>query len=115
MFGWLRNLLQRSLSDNKGPFYITDPRSWDTFFVGQSTDAGEQVTAEKMVGVAAVWQAVGMIAGDVSKLPLMFSAAGQGPEEDRNHPASRLIRPDCWRAEHELSSLTVWRRLMIHA
>lgn len=117
MFGWLRNLLQRSLSDNKGPFYITDPRSWDTFFVGQSTDAGEQVTAEKMVGVAAVWQAVGMIAGDVSKLPLgVFRRRGKDREEDRDHPASWIIRPDCWAGpEHELSSLTVWRRLMIHA
>lgn len=115
MLGFLSRLWRRAVGDNKGPYSIHDPKCWEVLGYGSQSDAGETVTAETMLSAPAVWQAVGMISGDVSKLPLeVYRRAGKNREADVNHPARWIIRPDCW-ANPETSALVLWRRLMVHA
>lgn len=115
MFGWIGNLWRRAVGDNKGPYSINDPRGWEIMGLINTSEAGESVTYQSTLSVPAVWQAVGMIAGDVSKLPLeVYRRRGNDREPDKQHPARWIIRPDCW-ANEDLSALLLWRRMMSHA
>lgn len=110
--GWIQRIFDGLFRRN-----IHNPRSWDVILDSNSSDANETVTAATMLGVPAVWQAVGMISGDVSKLPLEVykrSSDGKDRQPYKQHPARWIIRPDCW-ANPELSALLFWRRLMVHA
>ena len=96
MFDWLGNLWRRAVGDNKGPYSINDPRGWEIMGLVQGSDAGESVTYSSTLSVPAIWQAVGMISGDVSKLPLeVYRRRGNDREPDKEHPARWIIRPDC--------------------
>ena len=115
MFGLIGNLWRRAVGDNKGPYSINDPRGWEIMGLINTSEAGESVTYQSTLSVPAVWQAVGMIAGDVSKLPLeVYRRRGNDREPDKQHPARWIIRPDCW-ANEDLSALLLWRRMMSHA
>ena len=118
MFDWLGNLWRRAVGDNKGPYSINDPRGWEIMGLVQGSDAGESVTYSSTLSVPAIWQAVGMISGDVSKLPLeVYRRRGNDREPDKEHPARWIIRPDCWASttQPEISALVLWRRAMVHA
>ena len=94
---------------------INNPRVWDDLLDTCRAESGETVNADSMLSVPAVWQAVGMISGDVSKLPLeVYKRAGKDREPDTAHPARWIIRPDCW-ANPETSALVLWRRAVVHA
>lgn len=115
MLGWLANIWRRATGDNKGPYSLNDPRGWEVLGYSTQSDAGETVNQETLLTVPAVWQAVGMISGDVSKLPLeVYRRNGDDREPDKSHPARWIIRPDCW-ANSETSALILWRRAMVHA
>lgn len=106
---------ERGALENSGPVSLNDPRAWDIFGWEEQSDAGESITAARMLGVGPVWQAVGMISGDVSKLPLeVYRRQGRDREAETSHPARWIIRPDCW-ANPETSGLVLWRRMMVHA
>jgi len=95
---------------------LTDPTAWnEAFGWGSGSDAGESVTAEKSLTCPAVWQAVGMISGDVSKLPLeVFTRNGKDRDADPSHQAYRLISPYSL-ANPETTALILWRRMLVHA
>lgn len=95
---------------------LQDPEAWEELGWIESSDAGESVTAAKMLGCPAVWQAVGMISGDVSKLPLeIYERDGDGRRSAYEHPAWMLVSQAYGRANPETSSLLFWRRLLVHA
>lgn len=103
------------MSQNSGSYGLGDPRVWEVLGLSESSDAGESVTAERMLSCGPVWQAVGMISGDVSKLPLeIYRRSGKDREPDETHAARKLIRPSVW-ANPDVSGLVLWRRLMVHA
>lgn len=95
---------------------INDPDAWRAEgWGGSESDAGESVTAESMLSVPAVWQAVGMISGDCSKIPLeVFRRNGADRDADFEHPAYPYISLT-GRANTETSALMLWRRLLVHA
>jgi HK97 family phage portal protein len=95
---------------------INDPDAWRAEgWMGSESDAGESVTPESMLSVPAVWQAVGMISGDVSKIPLeVFRRDGDDRDQDFEHPAYGLISLSA-RANAETSALMLWRRMLVHA
>lgn len=110
MFDSLRRFLH--LGRRSG---INNPRMWDDLLDTCRAESGETVNADSMLSVPAVWQAVGMISGDVSKLPLeVYKRAGKDREPDTMHPARWIIRPDCW-ANPDTSALVLWRRAVVHA
>jgi HK97 family phage portal protein len=94
---------------------LSDPQAWQDLGWSQTSDAGEPVTSSTMLTVPPVWQAVGMISGDVSRLPLeVYSRSGDDRDTDPKHPSWQLITPYAW-ANPEASALSLWRRLLVHA
>lgn len=95
---------------------INDPDAWRAEgWGGAESDAGETVTPESMLSVPAVWQAVGMISGDCSKIPLeVFRRNGHDRDQDFEHPAYPLISLSA-RANDETSAFMLWRRMLVHA
>lgn len=94
---------------------LNDPEAWDELFGGSSkSDAGIKVTPEKALTLAAVWQAVSMISGDVARLPIDVykRTEDDGREVDKNHPAWWLARKQF---NDELHAFSGWRTLMVHA
>lgn len=95
---------------------LSDPEAWEEMGWNESSEAGESVTAARMLSCPAIWQAVGMISGDVSKLPLeIYARDGDGRRAAYDHPAWPLISQAYGRANDEVSSLVFWRRLLVHA
>jgi HK97 family phage portal protein len=95
---------------------LQDPEAWQTLYEGGDTSAtGIKVNPEKSLCIAAVWQAVSMISGDVARLPLDVyrrSEADDGREVDKMHPAWWLVRrqPNDWQ-----SAVRFWRWTMVVA
>lgn len=92
---------------------LQDPDAWRTHFdSGQMSETNESVNVEKALSLAPVWQAVKMISGDCSKLPLKtfkYRAAGEGKDVDRNHQAWPFVNRD-GKANHQLTALQLWRQ-----
>lgn len=108
---------QRSGSLENPSVSLNDPDAWrETFGLGLDTLAGESVSHLRSLSLSPVWRAVGMISGDVSKLPLEVFRRTQdnGRESDRTHPASLRIRKN-GQANEEVTALKLWRRAMVHA
>jgi HK97 family phage portal protein len=94
---------------------LSDPSAWEDLGWSESSDAGESVTAARALTCPAIWQAVGMISGDVSKLPLeIYQRGSEGRREATDHPAWLLISQAYGRANRELSALVFWRRFLLH-
>jgi HK97 family phage portal protein len=94
---------------------LSDYQAWADLGWVTTSDAGEAVNKETMLSVPAVWQAVGMISGDCSRLPLdVYALDGEDREVDYRHTAARLITLTSW-ANPEVSALCFWRRLLVHA
>lgn len=76
--------------------------------------SGVHVTHRTATNLAAVWQAVTQISGDMAKMPLeLYSRDGSGSQGPAiNHPAY-------YRAKHqpndEMTAVKFWRRVMQHA
>ncbi|QDV56506.1 phage portal protein [Rosistilla oblonga] len=103
-------------------YHSTEQRSaagggagWDVFATGDTSDAGETVTATKALGYAPVYQAVSRISGDVAKLPLgIYKRVKGGKELQRNHAVFPIIQL-MGRANPSVSAFKFWRRLMAQA
>lgn len=113
VFGNLWGKLRRSLENPNLP--LNDPSAWEEagFFEGKS-DAGVKVSKRSALGLAAVWQAVDLISGDVAKLPLEVfrRVEDDGREADTAHPAYRLVRRE---PNREMDHFFFWRLVMVHA
>jgi len=94
---------------------LQDPDAWEEAGWTTGTESGESVGVDKALTYSPVWQAVGMISGDVSKLPLdVFKRDGEERSVDRSHPAYPLINL-LGKANDEVTSLSLWRRFLVHA
>lgn len=94
---------------------LQDPDAWEKLFgSGSKSDAGIKVTPEKALTLAAFWQAVSMISGDIARLPLDVYRRqdDDGREVDKAHPAWWLVRK---RTNDEMHAFRFWRTLMVHA
>lgn len=112
MLRFVRNIL-RSLENPR--LSLRDPSTWDEAIGGYTSDTGIKITPEKMLGIAAVWQSVSMISGDVARLPLVIYRRDESDEDGRqsakDHPAYRLLRK---RPNREQSAFRMWRTALVH-
>ena len=94
---------------------LKDPATWDAVLSGYESATGLKISAEKMLGIPAVWQAVTMISGDVAKLPLAPYRRDVDNEAlrqiDRQHAAYRLVRR---RPNREQSAFRMWQTALVH-
>lgn len=95
-------------------FNLNDPAAWDAFDAGPPSASGVQVTHDSAMQLAAVWQAVSMMSGDVGKLPLECYRIGADglKTPDETHPSYSLVR---WDANDETPSFQFWRTMMVNA
>ena len=107
--GWIDGILTRNRI-----LTLTDRTAWDELGLTHTSAAGESVTKEKALGYGPVNQAVRMISGDVSRLPLNVYRRidEQDRKIDRAHPAHARIKKH-GRANRQLSTLKLWRRFMV--
>ena len=95
---------------------LGSPLVWNEVFGDASTEAGEAVSPRRALSYSPVWQAVNLISGDVSKLPLNVykrrpDLGERGREIDTLHPAHKLIRH---KANPAMAAYKFWRRMMTH-
>jgi HK97 family phage portal protein len=83
------------------------------FDIGARTDAGVSVTEANVLGYAAVWQAVTLIAGDVGSLPLIFykKLPSGGKERYTSHPLYYMLHDS---PNPEMSSMVFRETLQAH-
>jgi HK97 family phage portal protein len=94
---------------------LNDPDAWEELGWASQSASGESVTPASMLSVGAVWQAVGMIAGEASKIPAhAYRRDGENRQRDSRHPADELLSL-YGRANAELSTLLLLRRWYTHA
>lgn len=77
----------------------------------QST-SGVRVSPQRAMRLAAFWQAVFLLSGDIAKLPLeVFARHGADRAPDESHPAQRLVR---WQANDEQTAFEFWLDFVAH-
>ena len=100
-----------NMSMESPSFDINSPEAWDVLGAGRSV-SNEYVTGTSAMRVAAFFQAVWMISGDVGKLPLnLYRRVNDDSREiEVGHHAHRVasIAPNKW-----MSPLRFWRRMMV--
>jgi HK97 family phage portal protein len=92
---------------------FNDPEILEVLTSGMRSLTGESITPEKMLSVAAVWQAVTLISGDIAKLPLDLYKRGEDGEREKQtgNPLHRLVSR---RPSDEMNSFTFWRTAIVH-
>lgn len=101
---------QRTTPENPS-FNLNDPAAWDALDASPSA-AGVPVTHDSVMKVAAVWQGVSMISGDIAKLHLGVFKDIDCIEPDTTHPAYNIVR---WDWNDEVIAFHGWRTMVIHA
>lgn len=77
-----------------------------------ATSAGVTVTPQKAMKLAAFWQAVNLISGDIAKLPLeVFGRDGKDRQVDQYHPAQWIVR---WQANEDQTAFDFWQDFLCH-
>lgn len=99
---------------NNPAMSLNDPRTWDELLAGSVSEAGIAVTHKGSLGIAAVWQCVLIISGDVAMLPLnRYKRLPSGNREiERRHRTQRLVTRQ---PNKDMSAFELWRRAMVHA
>lgn len=96
-------------------FNLNDPEAVNGLFDGGVTsDSGQKVTPTKTLTIAAVWQGVQMISGDLAKLPLdLYERQPNGDRKPADSdPLYLIVRR---RANPEQSAFDFWRKFFFHA
>lgn len=109
-FDFLKRLFRTETRSLENP---ATPISFD-FLTATPTDSGVVVTERTALNIAAVYQAVNVLANDVSKLPLFLyrRLLDGGRERDKAHPTSFLLRH---KPNQYLTSVIFKKTLMQHA
>lgn len=91
-----------------------DPKTWEGFLEGHQSEAGIRVTHRKALRLAAVWQAMSTISGDMASIQLdvVQRLADDDVQIDRQHNAELLVST---RANPETPAYELWRRGLAHA
>jgi HK97 family phage portal protein len=107
-----RGVSRRSGSINDPTVSISDALADE----GLKSLSGESVSAKKALSIAAVYQAVSMISGDVAKLPMgVWRRQGDGGRSlFREHHAFNRINL-VGMANPEINAFKFWRRLLVSA
>lgn len=107
---------RRSILDNP-TLNLNDPSTWAAVFGdGKEAAAGICVNHERAMMIAAVWQAVGLISGALSRLPLdlyrrLPKVSDDAREKFAGHPVARLVRR---RPNRETTAVKFWLRVWVH-
>ena len=105
---FLSKLFERRGNLNNPRVSIADADDWDMF--GVEAESGERVSTKRALSIAPVWQAVKMISGDCSKLPLkVYKRQETGKTVDRQHQSHAWINRH-GKANADCSALKLWRR-----
>jgi HK97 family phage portal protein len=105
--------LARSLEDPSQPISADALR--DEAESSYTTDAGQNVSAAKMLGYAPLHQAVSMISGDVAKLPLnVYVKSKRGRTIANEHPVQKIIHRYAM-VNEEVNGYKFWRRYLTSA
>ncbi len=107
-----RVMMPRTDSQASG---LNDVQRWLMEWMGGrgSTKAGVLVNGKTAMTYATVWQAVNVISGDVSQLPIkLYRRDGEDRSVDREHPSYKLIRR---RPHQHISAGTFIQTLQSHA
>lgn len=109
---FLSSLNPFALSPEQPEFNLNDPAAWDAFGATPS-ESGIAVTPKGAMSIAAVWQAMSVISGDVATSTAnVFKRTGDGDREiDTKHPANYLIST---KPNEEMSAFELMRRVMNH-
>ena len=94
---------------------LSEAASDDFLGSGRRTTSGVRVTPQMLLKVAALWQGVSMISGDVAKIPLEIYRRADGNtdrEVFNSHPAYRLVRR---RPNRRQSAYDLRRQMILHA
>ncbi len=111
MFKWLTNIGRNIRNLSSG---LANPASWlVNLFGGAESDSGITINGKTALTYSTIFQAVSVIAGDVSQLPV-FLIRRDGDNRDRatKHPAYRLMRR---RPNDVMTAQTFKMTLMCHA
>lgn len=110
---FLTSLFEQRATLENPKWSLSDPDAWRNHFEdGRIAETDLAVNTDKALTLSPVWQAVKMISGDCSKLPLKvyrYRADGEGKDVDRGHQVWPHINRD-GRANAEVSCLQLWRR-----
>lgn len=109
---WPARLGEMVRSITLGPWNPRDP-TIARYFGSGSSSAGVSVSEESSMSYAAVWNAVGLISGDIAKVPLqLYRRLGDGGKEPfREHPLYELLHDE---PNPEMSSFQFRRVLQGH-
>ena len=109
----MKRFFNRSLFESTS-VSVSDPNAWSILFGGEESNTGEQVTEMRALMLAPVWQAVDMISGDVSILPLQLKEidADDGFKSVVNNKINRMVS---LQANREQSASECWKRVVFHA
>lgn len=93
---------------------LSDPEAWEALYgSGSRSDSGVSVTPTKALSHAAMWQGVGMISGDVARMPLdVYRRTQDGREVDKEHPAWWLVHEQ---PNDEQHAYRFWRTMVAWA
>lgn len=94
---------------------LGDPTLWNEVFgTSFSTDSSVKVNQRTALMYSPVWQAVSLISGDVSGIPIkVYRSRGAGQRDEvSTHPAARLT---AGKANPEQSAFDFWRVMMVDA
>lgn len=108
----LTAIVHRSLENPKTS--LSDPDEWLVELLGGGpSPSGITVNRKTAMTYAAVWRAVGLIARDVAKVPLLTyrRTGGGGRERAIEHPAYRLLRR---KPNEAMTSFWFWQSVMAH-
>lgn len=108
-----RSLQPRNATLENPALSLQDPRTWDGVLEGRSSAAGVRVSHQDSLAIAAVWQAVSIISGDVACMPMnvMLKDEHGDREIDLEHHAEFYIS-QAW--NDETPAYEGWRRMMLH-
>ena len=115
IFQLIRNfgtLSRRSLENPS--IGLNDPEAWEEMFGGGRSEAGISVGANKALTIAAFWQGLSQISGDLARIPLLPYRIDdeENVRVDKSHPSYRIVRR---KANRERAAFFVWRDFWLHA
>lgn len=90
---------------------LDDPSTWDELTAGQVSASGIRIGTRDGLRLAAVWQAVTMLSGDIASMGCDVYRAGEYNEPDWSHWAQSLIADQASEGE---TAFAFWQRLMVH-
>ena len=104
----------RNASLENPSFDLNSPEAYDTLAGGRQSASGIRVSHEDSLKLAAVWQALSLISGDVAKLP-RYPYKRMPDDEREIDDKHRAYFASSVRANRYKEAFLFWRDLMVHS